>query len=121
MCLLLAATALPASWDLGYTRNFCSEQHNKRTGYVCNSVHLVMREMMQGLEAGLVTRDTFSRLCGQLSSKLCCLPVCVLSWLISYFNFCQAPCTGLDKFLDMSLDTEVSVQEDVAGAGAVGG
>ena len=90
MCLLLAATALPASWDLGYTRNFCSEQHNKRTGYVCNSVHLVMREMMQGLEVGLVIHNTFTRLCGQLSSKLCCLPVCVLSWLISYFNFGQA-------------------------------
>ena len=85
---------------------------------MCNSVHLLMREMMQGLEAGLITRDTFSRLCGQLSSKLCCLPVCVLNWLISYSNFCQAP---LHKFLDMSLDTEVSVQEDVAGAGAVGG
>ena len=75
---------------LGYTRNFCSEQHNKRTGYVCNSVHLVMREMMQGLEVGLVIHNTFTRLCGQLSSKLCCLPVCVLSWLISYFNFGQA-------------------------------
>ena len=75
---------------LGYTRNFCSEQHNKRTGYVCNSVHLVMREMMQGLEVGLVIHNTFTRLCGQLSSKLCCLPVCVLSWLISYSHFGQA-------------------------------
>ena len=57
---------------------------------MCNSVHLVMREMMQGLEVGLVIHNTFTRLCGQLSSKLCCLPVCVLSWLISYFNFGQA-------------------------------
>jgi len=73
---------------------------------------------MRQMEASLITRDTFTRLCGQLSSKLCCLPVCVLNWLISYSNFCQAP---LHKFLDMSLDTEVSVQEDVAGAGAVGG
>merc|ERR1711952_533814 len=76
--------------------------------------------MMQGLEAGLVTRDTFSRLCGQLSSKLCCLPVCVLSWLISYSHFGQAPLHRpgsispleiLDMFLDMSLDTEASAQE----------
>ena len=86
---------------------------------VCNSVHLVMRELMQGLEAGLVTRDTFTRLCGQLSSKLCCLPVCVLSWLISYSHFGQAPLHRpgsispleiLDMFLDMSLDTS-EVQE----------
>ena len=39
---------------------------------------------MRQMEASLITRDTFTRLCGQLSSKLCCLPVCVLSWLISY-------------------------------------
>ena len=57
---------------------------------MCNSVHLVMREMMQGLEVGLVIHNTFTRLCGQLSSKLCCLPVCVLSWLISYSHFGQA-------------------------------
>ena len=46
--------------------------------------------------------------------------MCVLSWLISYSHFGQAPphrpgsispLEILDKFLDMSLDTEASAQE----------
>ena len=58
---------------------------------ICNSVHLVMREMMTGMEAGMVSMEMFDTMCRGMYSKLCCLPVCVLSWLTSYSHFGQSP------------------------------
>ena len=42
---------------------------------VCNSVHLVMKEMMTAVEVNMISSETFSKMCKQLYSKLCCLPV----------------------------------------------
>ena len=79
---------------------------------VCNSVHLVMKEMMTGVEANMVTMDTFSKMCKLLYSKLCCLPVCVLSWLVSYSHYGLAPnhvvstLEVMDKFVDIQVDAD---------------
>ena len=75
---------------------------------VCNSVHLLMREMLTAVSAKAMTEETFSKLCRQLRSKLCCLPVCVLSWLASYTHYGTlepgpvTPLQVVDKFLETS-------------------
>lgn len=54
---------------------------------VCSSVHGVMAEMLVAAEAGALARDTMHRLTSKLSSQLCCFPVCIVSWLVSYSHY----------------------------------
>ena len=80
---------------------------------VCNSVHLVMKEMMTAVEVNMISSDTFSKMCKQLYSKLCCLPVCVLSWLVSHSHYGLAqdrgisPLEVMDKFVDIHVDADM--------------
>ena len=62
--------------------------------------------------------EQFDRMCVQLYSKLCCLPVCVLSWQLSHAHYGSQLGTGppqlgpaqiMDKFLEIQPDAE---QED---------
>ena len=79
---------------------------------VCNSVHIVMREMMTAVSAKVISKETFSKLCRQLKTKLCCLPVCVLSWLASFTHYGPAeektvsPLEVVDRFLDTQVEAE---------------
>jgi len=80
---------------------------------VCNSVHLVMKEMITAMSANMINIETFNRLCHQLSSKLCSLPVCVLSWLASYSHYGHqtqdtkiSPLNIVDKFLECQLESD---------------
>ena len=57
--------------------------------------------------------ETFSKMCKQLYSKLCCLPVCVLSWLVSHSHYGLAqdrgisPLEVMDKFVDIHVDSDM--------------
>jgi len=86
---------------------------------VCNSVHSVMREMLLAAECEALGADMFTRLCQQLYTKLCCFPVCVVSWLASWTHYGEGGAGGgqggwrkekkrgvtplevVDKFLDI--------------------
>ena len=79
---------------------------------VCNSVHIVMREMMTAVAADVISKETFASLCRQLKTKLCCLPICVLSWLASFTHYGPAeektvsPVEVVDRFLDTQVEAE---------------
>ena len=75
---------------------------------VCNSVHIVMKEILTAVSAKVMSQETFSKLCRQLRNKLCCLPVCVLSWLASHTHYGTGeegavnPVEVVDRFLETS-------------------
>jgi len=113
--------SLVQQFTQGEVRTQVVKWHN-----VCNSVHCVMKEMLVAAECGLMGQDMFARLCQQLYNKLCCFPVCVVSWLASYTHFGEgglgtgqggwrkdaskgvAPLDVVDKFLDIQMDIEDS-------------
>ena len=72
-----------------------------------------MKEMMTAVEVNMISSETFSKMCKQLYSKLCCLPVCVLSWLVSHSHYGLAqdrgisPLEVMDKFVDIHVDSEM--------------
>lgn len=51
---------------------------------MCANIHLAMKEMVFASSSKLVDSNTFKKMTQTLCSKLCALPVCVLTWLISY-------------------------------------
>jgi len=113
--------SLVQQFTQGEVRTQVVKWHN-----VCNSVHSVMREMLVGAECGVLGNDMFTRLSQQLYSKLCCFPVCVVSWLASWTHYGDggvgggeggwrrerkrgvAPLEVVDKFLDIQMDQEDS-------------
>ena len=51
---------------------------------VMNNIHGVMKEIILGCEMGAIAGDKYNRLTATLCSRLCCLPVCITSWLSRY-------------------------------------
>ena len=85
---------------------------------VCNSVHLVMKEVLTGLEEECVTSQDLDKLCRDLSNKMCCLPVCVLTWLTSFAHFGYSLKTKI-SFLDIVDKFLVEHEETLAEADIV--
>ncbi|XP_059094945.1 mediator of RNA polymerase II transcription subunit 24-like isoform X1 [Tigriopus californicus] len=51
---------------------------------VCANIHLAMKEMVFASSSKMLDANSFKKMTQTLCSKLCALPVCVLTWLISY-------------------------------------
>lgn len=84
---------------------------------VCANIHGVMREIILGVEMNAINMDKYNRLMATLGSRLCSLPVCIVSWLSSYSHYShdQSPSDGAkavtpvniaDRFLSITSDSE---------------
>lgn len=51
---------------------------------VCSNVHIAMKEMLVSRIQGDLTADHFRSMCQTLCSRLCALPVCIVTWLGSF-------------------------------------
>ena len=54
---------------------------------VCGNIHGVMREIILGVEMNAIGVEKYNRLMATLGSRLCSLPVCIVSWLSSYSHY----------------------------------
>jgi len=87
---------------------------------VMNNIHGVMKEIILGCEMGAIAGDKYNRLTATLCSRLCCLPVCITSWLSSYAHYTNwtgwsqtggggkpvSPVDIADRFLNVTSDSE---------------
>jgi len=81
---------------------------------VCSSIHGVMREILLGCEMGAVQPEFYNKLTGQLASKLCCFPICIVSWLASQTHYGDGSGEGkslrptatsvVDRFIQISAE-----------------
>eukprot|EP00095_Tigriopus_kingsejongensis_P005678 maker-scaffold846_size89341-snap-gene-0.14 protein:Tk05678 transcript:maker-scaffold846_size89341-snap-gene-0.14-mRNA-1 annotation:"mediator of rna polymerase ii transcription subunit 24-like" len=51
---------------------------------VCGNIHLVMKEMVYASSSEMLDPATFGKMCQTMCSKLCSIPICVMTWLLSY-------------------------------------
>ncbi|XP_013388960.1 mediator of RNA polymerase II transcription subunit 24-like isoform X2 [Lingula anatina] len=53
---------------------------------VCNNIPFTVQEVLYAWEHGAIMRDTVRTMMGNIKSKLCCLPVVVVSWLCTHIS-----------------------------------
>ena len=79
---------------------------------ICNGVHMAIREMLSALESNVINSEAFFKMLEPLSNKMCCLPVCIASWMASHANFGHGydtkitPLDIVDKFLVPPCESE---------------
>ncbi len=57
----------------------------------CFSVHLALKEMISARTAGALDSPTYAKMVKTAGSKLCALPVCALTWLLSHRTMTMPP------------------------------
>ena len=51
---------------------------------VCVNIPMAVKEMVMARSLGQIDASTFRKMLQTACSKLCALPVCVVTWLLSY-------------------------------------
>lgn len=51
---------------------------------VCANVHHALRELIVSLSLGVIDKKMYEKACQTSCSKLCSLPVCIVSWMLNF-------------------------------------
>lgn len=50
----------------------------------CLNMHLAVKEIVLARKEGQLDKDTYTKMLQTACSKLCALPICIMTWFLSY-------------------------------------